>query len=355
MDKGNAGAYVFRATDGGATYGQVAKLTADDAAASRLLRLVRGIDVISMGSIVVGADGDDRRRLGQRPCGLGLRTASPTASADISADEVSANDSLLSRRFSQRPDSRPMRPPPATRAPKHQTRPTRPDARASSPTPRPTPDRSQPQRRCRCLDHRYGNCPDGDARQRRPGRLCTDAAPAGAHWRRRKLNRGSRGLRRRRRQQRDGRRWRRRRGRRAAAALCRLRTLLLPPQQRVQTKQTTRGGGDVDVEGDGRSAMLARHKDTSTIVQHGLTLANALLSAGSGLPLVGELCRAVKGCLGSAVEFGDMADDVLIAAKRVCDSARRGPFDGEECRPPRGREGARRVEDATPRGSARRV
>ena len=86
-----------------------------------------------------------------------------------------------------------------------------------------------------------------------------------------------------------------------------------------------RSGGDVelgDVElesGDDRATMRARHKDTSTVVQHGLTLANALLSAGSGLPLVGELCRAVKGCLGSAVEFGDMADDVLIAAKRVCD------------------------------------
>ena len=83
-------------------------------------------------------------------------------------------------------------------------------------------------------------------------------------------------------------------------------------------KQMARSGGDVE-EGDDRPTMLARHKDTSTVVQHGLTLANALLSAGSGLPLVGELCRAVKGCLGSAVEFGDMADDVLIAAKRVCD------------------------------------
>ena len=89
-------------------------------------------------------------------------------------------------------------------------------------------------------------------------------------------------------------------------------------------KQAARGGdielGDVELEeGDDRSTMLARHKDTSTVVQHGLTLANALLSAGSGLPLVGELCMAVKGCLGSAVEFGDKAEDVLVAAKRVCD------------------------------------
>ena len=90
-------------------------------------------------------------------------------------------------------------------------------------------------------------------------------------------------------------------------------------------KQMARSGGDVELgdialeDGDDRATMRARHKDTSTVVQQGLTLANALLSAGSGLPLVGELCRAVKGCLGSAVEFGDRADDVLIAAKRVCD------------------------------------
>lgn len=85
-----------------------------------------------------------------------------------------------------------------------------------------------------------------------------------------------------------------------------------------------RGGdvelGDVELEeGDGRSTMLARHKDTSKVVQHGLMLASALLSAGSGLPFVGELCSAVKGCLGSAEEFGDKAEDVTIAARRVCD------------------------------------
>ena len=81
------------------------------------------------------------------------------------------------------------------------------------------------------------------------------------------------------------------------------------------------GGGraEPDEEGDGRSTMLARHKDTSKVVQHGLMLASALLSAGSGLPFVGELCSAVKGCLGSAEEFGDKAEDVTIAARRVCD------------------------------------
>ncbi len=89
-------------------------------------------------------------------------------------------------------------------------------------------------------------------------------------------------------------------------------------------KQAARGGdielGDVELEeGDDRSTMLKRHKDTSKVVQHGLTLASALLSVGSGLPFVGELCSAVQGCLGSAEEFGDKAEDVTIAARRVCD------------------------------------
>ena len=89
-------------------------------------------------------------------------------------------------------------------------------------------------------------------------------------------------------------------------------------------KLVARGGdvelGDVELEeGDGRFTMLARHKDTSKVVQHGLMLASALLSAGSGLPFVGELCSAVKGCFGSAEEFGDKAEDVTIAARRVCD------------------------------------
>ena len=78
--------------------------------------------------------------------------------------------------------------------------------------------------------------------------------------------------------------------------------------------------GDVELEeGNDRSTMLKRHKDTSTVVQHGLTLASALLSVGRGLPFVGELCSAVQGCLGSAEEFGDKAEDVTIAARRVCD------------------------------------
>ena len=49
-------AYVFRTTDGGATYGQVAKLTAADAAA---LDNFGGSVAIDGNTIVVGADGDD--------------------------------------------------------------------------------------------------------------------------------------------------------------------------------------------------------------------------------------------------------------------------------------------------------
>ncbi len=46
------------------------------------------------------------------------------------------------------------------------------------------------------------------------------------------------------------------------------------------------GGAEPDEEGGDRSTMLKRHKDTSTVVQHGLTLASALLSVGRGLPFV---------------------------------------------------------------------
>ena len=53
---GTCKAYVFRTTDGGATYGQVAKLTASDAAASDGF----GISVAIAGdTVVVGAEGDD--------------------------------------------------------------------------------------------------------------------------------------------------------------------------------------------------------------------------------------------------------------------------------------------------------
>ena len=94
-----------------------------------------------------------------------------------------------------------------------------------------------------------------------------------------------------------------------------------PPPKRGWLSSLMGGGGGAEPgeDGDDRSTMLKRHKDTSKVVQHGLTLASALLSVGSGLPLVGELCSAVQGCLGSAEQFGDKAEDVTIAARRVCD------------------------------------
>ena len=85
------------------------------------------------------------------------------------------------------------------------------------------------------------------------------------------------------------------------------------------TKQRARGGGDLE-EGDDRSAIaFARHEETSSVVQNGMTLASALLSVGSSLPFVGRLCEAAQSCLGSAEEFSEKADDVLVAAKRVVD------------------------------------
>ena len=71
--------------------------------------------------------------------------------------------------------------------------------------------------------------------------------------------------------------------------------------------------------GDDRATMFKRHEDTSSVVQRGMTLTSALLSVGSSLPLVGSLCEAAQSCLGSAGEFGAKAEDVTIAARRVCD------------------------------------
>ena len=66
-------------------------------------------------------------------------------------------------------------------------------------------------------------------------------------------------------------------------------------------------------------SALKRHAETSRVVQNGMQLASGLLAVGSSLPLVGRLCEAAGSCLGSAEEFGEKADDVLVAAKRVCD------------------------------------
>jgi hypothetical protein len=66
-------------------------------------------------------------------------------------------------------------------------------------------------------------------------------------------------------------------------------------------------------------SALKRHAETSRVVQNGMQLASGLLAVGSSLPLVGRLCEAAGSCLGSAEEFGEKADDVLVAAKRVVD------------------------------------
>ena len=71
--------------------------------------------------------------------------------------------------------------------------------------------------------------------------------------------------------------------------------------------------------GDDRATMYKRHQETSRVVQGGLMAVSALLSLGSNLPLVGQLCEAAKGCLDSAEEFKSKAKDVTIAARRVCD------------------------------------
>ena len=78
--------------------------------------------------------------------------------------------------------------------------------------------------------------------------------------------------------------------------------------------------GDIELEeGNDRSTMLARHKETTAVVERGMTVTSALLSAASGLPLIGPLCRVVKGILGDVEEFSEKADDVLVAARRVID------------------------------------
>ena len=78
--------------------------------------------------------------------------------------------------------------------------------------------------------------------------------------------------------------------------------------------------GDIELEeGNDRSTMLARHKETTAVVERGMTVTSALLSAASGLPLVGPLCQVVQGILGDVEEFSEKADDVLVAARRVID------------------------------------
>ena len=61
-----------------------------------------------------------------------------------------------------------------------------------------------------------------------------------------------------------------------------------------------------------REELLQRHKETTAVVERGMTVTSALLGAASGLPLVGPLCQVVKGILGDVEEFREKADDVLV-------------------------------------------
>jgi len=67
----------------------------------------------------------------------------------------------------------------------------------------------------------------------------------------------------------------------------------------------------------GRGDALARQRDVSECVATGMSLVNTLLTVGSAVPFIGELAGAANELFGSAGEFGDKADDVVMAAKRV--------------------------------------
>merc|ERR1712091_837565 len=73
---------------------------------------------------------------------------------------------------------------------------------------------------------------------------------------------------------------------------------------------------DDDLEA-GRGDALARQRDVSECVATGMSLVNTLLTVGSAVPFVGELASAANELFGSANEFGDKADDVIMAARRV--------------------------------------
>ena len=72
------------------------------------------------------------------------------------------------------------------------------------------------------------------------------------------------------------------------------------------------GGGDAAYK-----AALARQRDVNECVATGMSLVNALLTVGSAVPFVGELAESANQLFGSAREFGDKADDVAMAARRV--------------------------------------
>ena len=82
---------------------------------------------------------------------------------------------------------------------------------------------------------------------------------------------------------------------------------------------TLRGYEETGYDPKAREELLQRHKETTAVVERGMTVTSALLGAASGLPLVGPLCQVVKGILGDVEEFSEKADDVLVAARRVVD------------------------------------
>ena len=73
---------------------------------------------------------------------------------------------------------------------------------------------------------------------------------------------------------------------------------------------TLRGYEETGYDPKAREELLQRHKETTAVVERGMTVTSALLGAASGLPLVGALCQVVKGILGDVEEFSEKADDV---------------------------------------------
>ena len=74
---------------------------------------------------------------------------------------------------------------------------------------------------------------------------------------------------------------------------------------RRSQKPLNHGDDDEDIDALGT---------TKNVVNKGRTLAAALLTAGSALPLIGELCAAAQDCLGSAEEIDEKTEDAIIAA-----------------------------------------
>ncbi len=72
-----------------------------------------------------------------------------------------------------------------------------------------------------------------------------------------------------------------------------------------------------DLEAGKGGDALARQRDVSECVATGMSLVNTLLTVGSLVPFVGDIAEVANEFFGSASEFGDKADDVAMAARRV--------------------------------------